>query len=98
MTRKEKQIVYKAAEMIATNKELFSCNALAKADLGLPGGVSIEREAFSFGDSKMRDRYSSFYKKNPNDLWIDGDPFGRISYGGLRILMLALFAEAEGDV
>lgn len=82
MTKKEKrEIIYKAAELIATGEQVFSCCAIDEV-----------QGADQYGPfTQLAHEYASFYGPSPGDWTISLSDYPARD---LRILLLLNFAEA----
>ena len=84
MTKQEREIIYKACEMIETGEQRYSCCALRYCE----------------ADKSLLERYEEFYRVTfMYPYWPDLYPqHTSRKTQSQRILMLLLFAEAESDV
>ena len=78
-TKREKKIIYKAAELVATGRPGYSCLAIEKAS-----------ECTYFGEDLVA-KYCLFYEQPIFNAWLG---VNHDELKDLRILLLLLFAEA----
>jgi hypothetical protein len=88
MTRAQKRkILYRAAEIIATGDEFYSCWAIDKAQKASP-----------YGDwTELAKEYTNFYCEDhvwPNGWSVQHEVSDLVEAQRLRVLMLLMFAEA----
>ena len=77
LTKRDKQILLDAAQLIATGKVRCSCDAVAFAEVG------------HCGDTQLKIEYGCFYEKEPYMFW----GLSTERKDSRRILMLLLFRE-----
>jgi len=88
MTKKEKQIVYLAGELVESKNYRYSCDALHSVSYLL---------APLFGMS-LRDRYTQFFRDNTFYGYWDWEGYNSDSWKNQRLMALAMFAELEGEI
>lgn len=88
MTKKDKQIIYNACELLEKGYFTHSCTAIIRS-----GGTFWDKRI-------LKARYAEFYHKTCYKSWFDDHVTLRkkLRNRKIRILLLLFFAHCEGDL